>query len=69
VKAWNRGAERMYGLRADEVSGRDAREAVSLVMSDEELAQALQEMGPSPRHIDHMRREKGLRGPRLFSCV
>ena len=44
VKAWNRGAERMYGVTADEALGRDAREAVSLEMSDEQLAEALQEI-------------------------
>jgi PAS domain S-box-containing protein len=44
VRTWNRGAERIYGVRADEALGRDAREAVSLEMSDVELAEALQEI-------------------------
>jgi PAS domain S-box-containing protein len=30
VKAWNRGAERTYGVRAEDAVGRDAREVVSL---------------------------------------
>ena len=44
VQAWNKGAEAMYGVTADEALGRDAREAVSLAMSDEELVEALREI-------------------------
>ena len=49
VKAWNKGAERMYSLTADEALGRDAREVVSLEMSDEQLAEALQEIAETGR--------------------
>ena len=44
VRAWNRGAERMYGLTAAEAVGLDAREATSLEMGDEQAAASLREM-------------------------
>jgi hypothetical protein len=39
----------MYGLRAEEALGRDAREMVTLKMSDEELAGAFREIAESGR--------------------
>jgi len=42
----------MYGWRADEALGRDAREAVSLEMSDEELAEAPREIEQTGRLRD-----------------
>jgi PAS domain S-box-containing protein len=44
VRAWNRGAERMYGLTAAEAVGLDAREATSLEMSDEQAAASMREI-------------------------
>lgn len=41
VTAWNKGAELMYGWRADEVLGRHFREVIPAEMSEEELAEAL----------------------------
>ena len=41
LTAWNKGAELMYGWRADEVLGRHFREVIPAEMSDEELAEAL----------------------------
>jgi PAS domain S-box-containing protein len=49
VKAWNRGAERMYRVWAEEALGRDAREVMSLEMSDEQLAEAFQEISDTGR--------------------
>jgi diguanylate cyclase (GGDEF)-like protein/PAS domain S-box-containing protein len=39
LTAWNKGAEDMFGWRADEVLGRKAHEVVPLGYSDEQLAQ------------------------------
>jgi PAS domain S-box-containing protein len=44
VKVWNRGAERMYGWKADEVLGRHIWEAVPLEMSEEERGEVLREL-------------------------
>jgi diguanylate cyclase (GGDEF)-like protein/PAS domain S-box-containing protein len=49
VRVWNKGAERMYGITAEEALGRDAREVISLEMRDEELAEALQEIEDTGR--------------------
>ncbi|MFN8490153.1 MAG: PAS domain S-box protein [Caldilineaceae bacterium] len=41
ITAWNRGAEQMFGWRADEVLGRPSDEAISAAFSDEQRRQAL----------------------------
>jgi PAS domain S-box-containing protein len=49
VTAWNKGAERMYGWRADEVLGRDLWEAVPSDLSEEQRAEALRELSERGR--------------------
>jgi PAS domain S-box-containing protein len=44
VTAWNKGAEQMYGLMADEVLGRHIWEAVPIDLSEEQRAEALREL-------------------------
>lgn len=44
VTAWNKGAERMYGWRADEALGRHIWEIVPVNMSEEQRAEALREL-------------------------
>ena len=44
VTAWNKGAEQMYGWRADEVLGRILWEAVSLDLSEEQRAETFREV-------------------------
>jgi PAS domain S-box-containing protein len=39
VTAWNRGAEELYGWRADEVLGRSVMEIARMDISDERLAE------------------------------
>ena len=59
VRAWNKGAERMYGVTADEARGRDAREVVSLEMGDEPLAGTLREMAEKGRlHVEQVQHHK-----------
>jgi PAS domain S-box-containing protein len=41
LTAWNKGAEEMYGWKAEEVLGRDFREVVPAEMSEEQLAEAV----------------------------
>src|SRR5918998_3503968 len=49
VTAWNKGAEQMYGWRADEALGRNVWEAVPVDMSEEQRAQALGELAEKGR--------------------
>jgi PAS domain S-box-containing protein len=49
VTAWNKGAEQMYGWRADEVLGRDLWEAVPSDLSEEQRAEALRELSERGR--------------------
>jgi PAS domain S-box-containing protein len=61
VKAWNKGAERMYGWTADEALGREVRELVSLdmSMSDEQLAEAIREIEETGRlHVEQIQYHK-----------
>ena len=44
VTAWNKGAEQMYGWRADEARGRYIWEVVPVELSDEQRAEALREL-------------------------
>ena len=41
LTAWNKGAEEMYGWRADEVLGHNLWEVIPVEMSDEQLAEAV----------------------------
>jgi PAS domain S-box-containing protein len=41
LTAWNKGAEEMYGWKAEEVLGRNFREVVPAEMSEEQLAEAV----------------------------
>jgi len=49
VTAWNKGAEQMYGWRADEVMGRHIWEAVPVEMSEEQRAEALRALAETGR--------------------
>ena len=49
VTAWNKGAEQMYGWRADEALGRDIWEVVPVDLDDEQRAEALKELGERGR--------------------
>src|SRR5215216_5653147 len=49
VTAWNKGAEQMYGWRADEVLGRNLWEAVPVDLSEEQRAEALRELSERGR--------------------
>src|SRR5829696_6996770 len=44
LTAWNKGAEQMFGWRADEVLGHEVYEVVSSAYSEEQLAQLLREL-------------------------
>ena len=44
VTAWNKGAERMYGWRANEILGRNLWEAVPVDLRAEQRAEALREL-------------------------
>jgi PAS domain S-box-containing protein len=44
ITAWNKGAEQMYGWRADEVLGRRLWEAVPTDLSEEQRAEALRDL-------------------------
>ena len=47
LTAWNKGAEQMFGWRADEVLGRKVHEVVRSAHSEEQLAQVLRELSES----------------------
>jgi diguanylate cyclase (GGDEF)-like protein/PAS domain S-box-containing protein len=47
LRAWNKGAEQMFGWRADEVLGRKVHEVVRSAYSEEQLAQVLRELSGS----------------------
>jgi diguanylate cyclase (GGDEF)-like protein/PAS domain S-box-containing protein len=47
LTAWNKGAEQMFGWRADEVLGRKVYEVVRSAYSEERLAQVLRELSES----------------------
>lgn len=49
VTAWNKGAEQMYGWRADEVMGRHIWEAVPAEMSEEQRAEVLRALAETGR--------------------
>jgi PAS domain S-box-containing protein len=56
ITAWNKGAERMFGWRADEAIGRRVYELIPTDYSDEQLEEALRELAETGR-----RRSEGLR--------
>ena len=47
ISAWNRGAEKMYGWEAAEVIGRDAAEILRSELSNEERAEAIEQLKDS----------------------
>jgi PAS domain S-box-containing protein len=49
ITAWNKGAEQMYGWRADEVLGRNLWEAVPSDLSEEQHAEVLRELAERGR--------------------
>jgi PAS domain S-box-containing protein len=49
ITAWNKGAEEVYGWRADEVLGRNLWEAVPSDLSEEQRAEALRELAERGR--------------------
>jgi PAS domain S-box-containing protein len=49
IRAWNRGAEEIYGWRADEVLGRSVLEVARTDLSDEQLAEARRQLDETDR--------------------
>ncbi len=59
LTAWNKGAEQMFGWRADEVLGRKVYEVVRSAYSEERLAQVLRELSESgQQRIDAVKYHK-----------
>jgi PAS domain S-box-containing protein len=59
VMAWNKGAESMYGWRADEVLGRHIWEVVPVELSEEERGEVLKELSESGQfHIEAIKYAK-----------
>ena len=59
LTAWNKGAEQMFGWRADEVLGRKVHEVVRSAYSEEPLAQVLRELSESgQQHTDAVKYHK-----------
>jgi PAS domain S-box-containing protein len=53
LTAWNKGAEQMYGWRADEVLGRNVLEVIPWGLSDEERVKARKELSEAGRrHVE-----------------
>ena len=50
VTAWNNGAQQMYGWSEDEVLGRNVWEAVPVELSEEQRAEALEELSQGGRY-------------------
>jgi PAS domain S-box-containing protein len=49
VRAWNKGAEQMFGWRAEEALGRKVYEVIPTNFSDEEMARALRDLTEAGR--------------------
>jgi diguanylate cyclase (GGDEF)-like protein/PAS domain S-box-containing protein len=59
LTAWNKGAEQMFGWRADEVLGRKVHEVVRSAYSEEQLAQVLRELSETgQQHTDAVKYHK-----------
>jgi diguanylate cyclase (GGDEF)-like protein/PAS domain S-box-containing protein len=59
LRAWNKGAEQMFGWRADEVLGRKVHEVVRSAYSEEQLDQVLRELSESgQQHTDAVKYHK-----------
>ena len=59
LTAWNKGAEQMFGWRANEVLGRTVHEAVRSAFSEEPLDQVLRELSESgQQHTDAVKYHK-----------